>query len=26
VDGTWRFVDRCVLSDLIGDLKRHLRA
>jgi len=26
VDGTCRFADRCVLSDLIGDLKRHLRA
>ena len=25
VDGTWRFADRLILSDLIGDLSRHLR-
>ena len=26
VDGAWRFADRLILSDLIGDLSRHLRA
>jgi 3-phenylpropionate/cinnamic acid dioxygenase small subunit len=25
VDGTWRFIDRLVYSDLAGDLSRHLR-
>jgi len=25
VDGVWRFADRLILSDLIGDLSRHLR-
>jgi len=25
VDGTWRFTDRLVYSDLVGDLSRHLR-
>ncbi len=25
VDGTWRFSDRLVFSDLIGDLSRHLK-
>ena len=25
-DGTWRFTDRLILPDLIGDLGRHLRA
>jgi 3-phenylpropionate/cinnamic acid dioxygenase small subunit len=25
VDGRWRFADRLILSDLIGDLSRHLR-
>jgi hypothetical protein len=25
VDGTWRFTDRLVLSDLVGDLSHHLR-
>jgi 3-phenylpropionate/cinnamic acid dioxygenase small subunit len=25
VDGTWRFVDRLVLTDLVGDTGRHLR-
>ena len=25
VDGQWRFTDRLILSDLIGDLTRHLR-
>ena len=25
VDGAWRFVDRCILPDLVGDLSRHLR-
>lgn len=25
-DGTWRFADRLILPDLIGDLRRHLRA
>lgn len=24
VDGTWRFADRLIFSDLIGDLRRHL--
>jgi 3-phenylpropionate/cinnamic acid dioxygenase small subunit len=26
VDGSWRFIDRLVLSDLVGDLSRHVRA
>jgi 3-phenylpropionate/cinnamic acid dioxygenase small subunit len=26
VDGSWRFTDRLVLSDLVGDLSRHVRA
>jgi 3-phenylpropionate/cinnamic acid dioxygenase small subunit len=26
VDGAWRFADRLILPDLIGDLSRHLRA
>jgi hypothetical protein len=26
VDGVWRFADRLILPDLIGDLSRHLRA
>jgi len=26
MDGAWRFADRLILSDLIGDLSRHLRA
>src|SRR4029077_4197054 len=26
VDGAWRFADSVILSDLIGDLSRHLRA
>jgi 3-phenylpropionate/cinnamic acid dioxygenase small subunit len=25
-DGTWRFTDRLILPDLVGDLSRHLRA
>jgi 3-phenylpropionate/cinnamic acid dioxygenase small subunit len=25
VDGTWRFADREIIPDLIGDLSRHLR-
>jgi SnoaL-like domain len=25
VDGAWRFADRLILPDLIGDLSRHLR-
>ena len=25
VNGAWRFADRVILSDLIGDLSRHLR-
>jgi hypothetical protein len=25
VDGAWRFADRLILSDLVGDLSRHLR-
>ena len=25
VDGRWRFADRLIISDLIGDLSRHLR-
>jgi 3-phenylpropionate/cinnamic acid dioxygenase small subunit len=25
VNGAWRFADRLILSDLIGDLSRHLR-
>jgi 3-phenylpropionate/cinnamic acid dioxygenase small subunit len=25
VDGVWRFADRLILSDLLGDLSRHLR-
>ena len=24
VDGVWRFADRLIFSDLIGDLSRHL--
>jgi 3-phenylpropionate/cinnamic acid dioxygenase small subunit len=26
VEGSWRFTDRLVLSDLVGDLSRHVRA
>ena len=26
VDGVWRFADRLILPDLIGDLRHHLRA
>src|SRR2546425_8621375 len=26
VDGSWRFADRLILPDLIGDLSRHLRS
>ena len=25
IDGRWRFVERCFLVDLVGDLSRHLR-
>lgn len=25
IDGRWRFVERCFLVDLVGDLGRHLR-
>ena len=25
IDGVWRFVERCFLVDLVGDLSRHLR-
>ena len=25
VDGRWRFADRQIIPDLIGDLRRHLR-
>ena len=26
VGGAWRFADRLILPDLVGDLSRHLRA
>ena len=25
IDGRWRFVERCFLVDLVGDLSCHLR-
>jgi SnoaL-like domain len=25
VDGTWRFTDRLIVTDLVGDLSRHLK-
>ena len=25
VDGAWRFTDRLIFSDLVGDLSHHLR-